>query len=84
MLLAKLALTKSPSYWRSFATPVTVIRPFNTYGPRQDADGDPDYLPVRGRSSNQAWGFITNVTSIVADTCAAFVALVAAMRLWGK
>ena len=25
------------SYWRSFATPVTVIRPFNTYGPRQSA-----------------------------------------------
>ena len=23
------------SYWRSFKTPVTVIRPFNTYGPRQ-------------------------------------------------
>lgn len=23
------------SYWRSFATPVVVVRPFNTYGPRQ-------------------------------------------------
>ncbi|MHA7774504.1 NAD-dependent 4,6-dehydratase LegB [Roseibium sp. M-1] len=23
------------SFWRSFGTPVTVIRPFNTYGPRQ-------------------------------------------------
>lgn len=23
------------SYWRSFGTPVTVVRPFNTFGPRQ-------------------------------------------------
>ena len=25
------------SYWRSFNTPVSVIRPFNTYGPRQSS-----------------------------------------------
>jgi len=25
------------SYWRSFETPVAVVRPFNTYGPRQSA-----------------------------------------------
>jgi len=25
------------SYYRSFSTPVTIIRPFNTYGPRQSA-----------------------------------------------
>ena len=25
------------SFWRSFQTPVTIIRPFNTYGPRQSA-----------------------------------------------
>jgi hypothetical protein len=25
------------SFWRSFGTPVTIIRPFNTYGPRQSA-----------------------------------------------
>ena len=25
------------SYWRSFETPVSVLRPFNTYGPRQSA-----------------------------------------------
>ena len=25
------------SYWRSFETPVTVVRPFNTFGPRQSA-----------------------------------------------
>ena len=25
------------SYWRSFGTPVTIVRPFNTYGPRQSA-----------------------------------------------
>ena len=25
------------SYWRSFQTPVSILRPFNTYGPRQSA-----------------------------------------------
>lgn len=25
------------SFWHSFATPVTILRPFNTYGPRQSA-----------------------------------------------
>jgi len=25
------------SYWRTFGTPVTTLRPFNTYGPRQSA-----------------------------------------------
>lgn len=30
------------SYWRSFELPVAIIRPFNTFGPRQSARGDPD------------------------------------------
>ena len=25
------------SFWRSFGTPITIVRPFNTYGPRQSA-----------------------------------------------
>jgi dTDP-D-glucose 4,6-dehydratase len=25
------------SFWRSFGLPVTIVRPFNTYGPRQSA-----------------------------------------------
>ncbi len=25
------------SFWRSFATPIVIVRPFNTYGPRQSA-----------------------------------------------
>ena len=25
------------SYWRSFGLPVAIIRPFNTFGPRQSA-----------------------------------------------
>jgi len=27
----------SESFWRSFDSPVTIVRPFNTYGPRQSA-----------------------------------------------
>ena len=25
------------SFWKSFSTPISIIRPFNTYGPRQSA-----------------------------------------------
>lgn len=35
---SKIAAEKlAESYWRSFETPVVVLRPFNTYGPRQSA-----------------------------------------------
>ena len=35
---SKIAADKlAESYFRSFGTPVTVVRPFNTYGPRQSA-----------------------------------------------
>lgn len=35
---SKIAADKlAESYYRSFATPVTTLRPFNTYGPRQSA-----------------------------------------------
>ena len=34
----KIAADKlAESYWRSFGLPVTILRPFNTYGPRQSA-----------------------------------------------
>lgn len=35
---SKIAAEKlAESYWRAFATPVVIVRPFNTYGPRQSA-----------------------------------------------
>ena len=40
------------SYWRSFETPVTVIRPFNTYGPRQSARLSSPQLSARSLRAN--------------------------------
>src|SRR5207237_2830647 len=31
------AAMRAESYWRSFGLPVSIIRPFNTFGPRQSA-----------------------------------------------
>ena len=67
------------SYWRSFKTPVTVLRPFNTYGPRQSARA---VIPTV--ISQIAAGFKrielgaltpTRDFNYVTDTCAAFVAV---------
>ena len=68
------------SYWRSFATPVTVIRPFNTYGPRQSARAViPTIISQIAAGQRQIkLGALspTRDFNFVADTCAAFVALV--------
>ncbi|MFD5248196.1 SDR family NAD(P)-dependent oxidoreductase [Amycolatopsis sp. NPDC058340] len=67
------------SYWHSFRLPVTVARPFNTYGPRQSAravipailgqlhDGVPE---IRLGSTSPTRDF-----TYVADTVAGFLAL---------
>jgi NAD dependent epimerase/dehydratase len=67
------------SYFHSFGTPVAVIRPFNTYGPRQSARA---VIPTiitqlsRGRREIQL-GAITPTRdfSYVSDTVAGFVAV---------
>ena len=45
------------SFYRSFGLPVTIVRPFNTFGPRQSARGHPyDYYPAPCRKrGNQPW-----------------------------
>ena len=66
------------SYWRSFETPVTVLRPFNTYGPRQSARAViPTITQIASGQRTIRLGSLspTRDFNFVADTCAAFVAL---------
>ena len=67
------------SYWRSFETPVAVLRPFNTYGPRQSARA---VIPTiisqiaAGQTSIRLGALSpTRDFNYVADTCAAFLAI---------
>ena len=67
------------SYWRSFETPVTVLRPFNTYGPRQSARAViPTIITqiVAGKRQIKLGSLSpTRDFNFVADTCAAFIAV---------
>ena len=67
------------SYWRSFDTPVTVLRPFNTYGPRQSARAViPTIITQIAAGQRQIrLGALspTRDFNFVTDTCAAFQAI---------
>jgi NAD dependent epimerase/dehydratase len=67
------------SYWRSFETPVTVLRPFNTYGPRQSARAViPTIITQIAAGQRQIQlGALSPMRdfNFVADTCAAFLAV---------
>jgi len=67
------------SYWRSFQTPVTVLRPFNTYGPRQSARAViPTIITqIASGSRHIKLGSLspTRDFNFVTDTCAAFLAV---------
>jgi len=67
------------SYWRSFETPVAVLRPFNTYGPRQSARAViPTIITQIAAGHRQIQLGALSPTrdfNFVADTCAAFLAL---------
>lgn len=67
------------SYWRSFQTPVTVLRPFNTYGPRQSARAVIPTIITQiaaGQRKIQLGALSpTRDFNFVTDTCSAFIAL---------
>ena len=67
------------SYWRSFETPVSVLRPFNTYGPRQSARAViPTIISQIASGQRQIHlGALTPTRdfNFVADTCSAFIAV---------
>jgi NAD dependent epimerase/dehydratase len=67
------------SYWRSFETPIVVLRPFNTYGPRQSARAViPTIITQVAAGQRQIrLGSLspTRDFNFVLDTCAAFQAI---------
>jgi nucleoside-diphosphate-sugar epimerase len=76
------------SYWRSFETPVAVLRPFNTYGPRQSARA---VIPaiitqiVAGQRHIRLGALSpTRDFNFVSDTCAAFMAIASCDAALGR
>ena len=67
------------SYWRSFGTPITVLRPFNTYGPRQSSRAViPTIITQIAAGQREIHLGALSPTrdfNFVADTCAAFIAV---------
>ena len=67
------------SYWHSFETPVTVLRPFNTYGPRQSCRAVIPTIITQVAAGHRCirLGALspTRDFNFVADTCAAFQAI---------
>lgn len=76
------------SYWRSFETPVTVLRPFNTYGPRQSARAViPTIITQIAAGQHQIrLGALspTRDFNFVTDTCTAFQALAGCNEALGQ
>ena len=76
------------SYRRSFETPVSVLRPFNTYGPRQSARAVIPTIITQVASGQRQirLGALspTRDFNFVADTCAAFQAIAACDAALGQ
>ena len=76
------------SYWRSFETPVAVLRPFNTYGPRQSARAVIPTIITQAASGQRQirLGALspTRDFNFVDDTCAAFQAIAGCDEALGK
>ncbi|NIF76625.1 SDR family NAD(P)-dependent oxidoreductase [Paraburkholderia sp. Cy-641] len=76
------------SFYRSFDTPVVIVRPFNTYGPRQSARAIIPTLITQLLSGQDEIrvGSLTPTRdfNFVADTVAGFIALAAADEAIGK
>ncbi len=76
------------SFYTSFATPVTILRPFNTYGPRQSARAViPTIITQIANGKRQIkLGAVhpTRDFSYVADTVAGFIAALHAERCIGE
>tara|TARA_Y100001968_G_scaffold263909_1_gene252635 strand:- start:6209 stop:7216 length:1008 start_codon:yes stop_codon:yes gene_type:complete len=76
------------SYWRSFGTPVTVLRPFNTYGPRQSNRAViPSIITQINSGNNKIKLGNTNPTrdfNFVSDTCEAFIAVANSNKTLGQ
>jgi NAD dependent epimerase/dehydratase len=75
------------SYYRSFATPVTTVRPFNTFGPRQSARAFiPTIISQALRRDDIRLGSLTpeRDMTFVGDTVAGFMAAAATPGVEGE
>ena len=76
------------SYWHSFNTPVVVLRPFNTYGPRQSARAVIPTIITQIANGHKKikLGALspTRDFNFVEDTCAAFLAVANCDAALGK
>jgi len=76
------------SFWRSFETPVTILRPFNTYGPRQSLRAViPSIITqiVKGKKEILLGNLSpTRDFNYVLDTCEAFKAVAFSNKTIGK
>ena len=76
------------SFWHSFSLPVTVVRPFNTYGPRQSARAViPTIISQLLTGSRQIKLGATSPTrdfNYVSDTCSSFISVANNQSTFGK
>ncbi len=76
------------SFWRSFETPISIIRPFNTYGPRQSARAVIPTIITQVASGIKKikLGSTTPTRdfNFVEDTCAAYLSISKSSKAIGK
>ena len=76
------------SFWKSFSTPISIIRPFNTYGPRQSARAViPTIISqIASGKKNIYLGSLkpTRDFNFVFDTCNAFIEISYSQNTLGK
>lgn len=75
------------SYWLSFETPVTVVRPFNTYGPRQSQRAIIPTIMTQALASNKlTLGNLDPVRDLtfVTDTARGFLAAACSEKCLGQ
>lgn len=76
------------SFWRSFQTPVTILRPFNTYGPRQSTRAviptiigqilrNQEYLNLGSLTPTRDFNYVS-------DTCHAFLEVSESEEVFGE
>jgi dTDP-glucose 4,6-dehydratase len=85
---SKIAADKlAESYFRSFGTPVTIVRPFNTYGPRQSARAVIPTIITQALSGTEVrLGSLTPTRdfNFVSDTIKGFIAAASSEQAVGK
>ena len=85
---SKIAADKlAESYFRSFGTPLTVVRPFNTYGPRQSARAViPTIITQALAGTEVRLGSLTPTRdfNFVSDTVEGFIAAAASPKAVGQ